>query len=69
MNIDDKKNTTPAQSRKFAETARELGCDEDEAAFDEKLRDIVDYPVRKNVHNDEGEDGDQKATVPAVKRK
>jgi hypothetical protein len=29
------------QSRRFIETARELGCDEDEAAFDEKLRQIA----------------------------
>jgi hypothetical protein len=29
------------QSRRFIETARELGCDEDEAAFDEKLRRIA----------------------------
>ena len=29
------------QSRRFAETARSLGCDEDEAAFDEKLKVIA----------------------------
>jgi hypothetical protein len=29
------------QSKRFIETARELGCDEDEAAFDEKLRRIA----------------------------
>lgn len=29
------------QSKRFEETARELGCDEDEAAFDEKLRVIA----------------------------
>ena len=29
-----------AQSRRFIEAARELGCDEDEAAFDEKLRKV-----------------------------
>lgn len=29
------------QSRRFVETARELGCDEDEAAFDEKLKRIA----------------------------
>ncbi len=29
------------QLRRFIETARELGCDEDEAAFDEKLRQIA----------------------------
>jgi|ERR1700720_3136719 hypothetical protein len=29
------------QSQRFIETARELGCDEDEAAFDEKLKRIA----------------------------
>jgi hypothetical protein len=29
------------QSRRFIETACELGCNEDEAAFDEKLRRIA----------------------------
>ena len=29
------------QSERFIETARELGCDEDEAAFDEKLKRIA----------------------------
>jgi hypothetical protein len=30
-----------AQHKRFIETARELGCDEDEAAFDEKLKRIA----------------------------
>ena len=29
------------QRERFIETARELGCDEDEAAFEEKLRRIA----------------------------
>ncbi len=29
------------QRAKFEETARALGCDEDEAAFDEKLKKLV----------------------------
>ncbi len=29
------------QSARFLETARALGCDEDEAAFDEKLKGIA----------------------------
>ena len=29
------------QHARFLETARSLGCDEDEAAFDEKLRTVV----------------------------
>ena len=30
-----------AQHARFLETARALGCDEDEAAFDEKLKAVV----------------------------
>ena len=30
-----------AQHARFLETARVLGCDEDEAAFDEKLKEIA----------------------------
>jgi hypothetical protein len=29
------------QSQKFKEAARQLGCDEDEAAFEERLRTIA----------------------------
>jgi len=36
------KNTDPAaQHARFVETARELGCDESEEAFDEKLKAIA----------------------------
>jgi hypothetical protein len=35
-----------AQSRRFIEAARELGCDEDEAKFDEKLKKVAKAPVR-----------------------
>jgi hypothetical protein len=35
------KPDTSDQHKRFIETARELGCDEDEAAFDEKLRRIA----------------------------
>jgi hypothetical protein len=35
------KKSDPEQSKRFIETARELGCDEDEAAFDEKLKRIA----------------------------
>jgi hypothetical protein len=35
------KHPDTKQSRRFIETARELGCDEDEAVFDEKLRRIA----------------------------
>lgn len=30
-----------AQSQRFVETARALGCDEDESAFDEKLKKLA----------------------------
>lgn len=33
---------TESQSERFIKTARELECDEDEAAFDEKLRLIAE---------------------------
>lgn len=32
-----------AQHARFLETARALGCDEDEAAFDEKLKVIANH--------------------------
>jgi hypothetical protein len=32
---------------RFLETARALGCDEDEAAFDEKLKGIVRQETKK----------------------
>lgn len=32
---------SPSQHDRFVETARALGCDEDEAAFDEKLKMIA----------------------------
>ncbi len=37
MNPEERK----AQYARFLETARALGCDEDEAAFDEKLKAIA----------------------------
>jgi hypothetical protein len=35
------KITSKEQSKRFIDTARELGCDEDEAAFEEKLKRIA----------------------------
>ena len=37
-----------SQHARFLETARQLGCDEDEAAFDEKLKAVVG-PKGKSV--------------------
>ena len=39
--IGRQKPTSAEQHKRFVETARELGCDEDEAAFEEKLRGIA----------------------------
>ena len=36
-----KKKADDSQHLRFLETARALGCDEDEAAFDEKLKGIA----------------------------
>lgn len=38
--IDNQKDAG-SQHARFLETARALGCDEDEAAFDEKLKAVV----------------------------
>ena len=37
---------SPTQHARFVETARALGCDEDEAAFDEKLNAVVGQKVK-----------------------
>ena len=37
----ESKADKPTQHDRFVEAARELGCDEDEAAFDEKLKVIA----------------------------
>jgi hypothetical protein len=39
-------NTKPNQVERFKEAARALECDEDEAAFDEKLKGIAKPKVR-----------------------
>lgn len=60
------KNTKPIsdQHARFIETARSLGCDEDEGAFDEKLKaiarqrpsqkDEATKPTGSSDHNAEG---------------
>lgn len=40
-----KKQTDTKQSERFIETARELGCDEDEEAFKSKLKRIAKAPI------------------------
>ena len=45
------KPSDPEQSKRFIETARALECDEDEAAFDEKLKRIaqVKAPLKRTA--------------------
>ena len=42
------KKTPQEQIDRFKEAARDLGCDEDAAAFDEKIKAIVKKPVSPN---------------------
>jgi hypothetical protein len=45
-------SSSAEQQQRFIETARELGCDEDEAAFDEKLKRIATVkpkPKKKRI--------------------
>lgn len=46
--------TKPKQIERFKQAARELGCDENEAAFEDKLRRIA-KPKRKPKAKDEDE--------------
>lgn len=39
--MDKKKKSESSQARKFIQSARKLGCDEDEAAFERTLKRIV----------------------------
>jgi hypothetical protein len=39
--MNKKKSKATTQPQRFIEKARELGCDEDEAAFEERLRKIA----------------------------
>lgn len=56
------------QSAKFIKAARDLGCDEDEAAFDEKLRKVAGSTGSpKRAKRDGGEGADPKAGTPVVK--
>ena len=53
MTSDEKK----AQIERFKETARQLGCDEDEKAFDEKLARIVRHkPAVDRAPKDRADD-------------
>ena len=41
------------QIAKFKKAARELGCDEDEAAFEDRLRHIVPKPKKETPKKEE----------------
>lgn len=43
-----KAQVTP-QGRAFIKTAREIGCDEDAAAFKERLKKLVSAPSQKSA--------------------
>ena len=47
------KNDTQSQGDKFRDLARELGCDEDEAAFDETVRKVAIAPKAEPAPTDE----------------
>ncbi len=51
-----KDNDTPSQHARFVETARALGCDEDEAAFDEKLKVIARQKPKTQAKPDAGKE-------------
>ena len=42
-----KAKTENSQHEKFIDKARKLGCDEDEAAFEDRLRRIVPKPKKE----------------------
>ena len=44
------------QARRFVKAARALGCDEDETAFDDKLRAIARQKPKKESKKDEAPD-------------
>lgn len=45
----DAKEQMKSQHRTFVKAARELGCDEDPAAFDKTLKQIASAPPAKSV--------------------
>lgn len=49
MTIKKQADQVDAQRQRFVETARELGCGEDEAAFDEVLGKVASAPPPKSV--------------------
>lgn len=65
MNNKSDRNPRPSS---FELIALQLGCQDDEAAFDEHLRKIAAAEASHGTTaNDEGEGGDPKVTAPARK--
>lgn len=52
----DRKSIDLEQHARFVETARALGCDESEEAFDEKLKRIADHRAKDAPKKDEAEE-------------
>lgn len=48
----NKKTADIDQHRRFIETARELGCDDDEAAFDAKLKKVAGHKPAPSLKTD-----------------
>ena len=51
------KKASESQHERFKEAARALGCDEDEAAFDEKLKVIARQKPKDGVPSPRDADG------------
>jgi hypothetical protein len=51
VGLRDHRHAEGSQRERFIETARELGCDEDEAAFDEKLKRIATAKPKPKLSN------------------
>jgi hypothetical protein len=53
MNDTKVRKTTKSQLDRFKETARALGADEDEAAFEEKLKKLAKAPAQPNKRKED----------------
>ena len=53
------RNASPSQHDRFIETARALGCNEDEAAFDEKLKVIARQKLKSSPGSGAPPDADK----------
>lgn len=60
MGKDESVHKVTPQSQKFVESARELGCDEDEAAFDAKLKKVAAHKPPMATKDQGGKSGTKK---------